>query len=297
MKVEVRGRMAAKLMRLCLGIGCSCLLAPAVIPTADAQSPPQQMIKHSIAATESDWKASPHFTYVERDVDLKGGNRICKTYTVLVIDGSPYNRLIAIGDKPLSAEEQAREGEKLRKEIARRANESPAECSKRLAEYQKSRQRMFTLVEEMANAFDYRFIDEEELEGHPVHVFEALPRPGYQPRSREARVLTGMKGKLWIEKDTCRWVKVEAEAFKPVWLGYFIAQISPGTHFMLEQSPVVDNLWLPDQFNVQANVKIFGLKKTYVHDETYSEYRTIFGSSARENASSARILATLHSGQ
>ena len=47
-----------------------------------------------------------------------------KTYEVLMVDGSPYNRLIAINDRPLSQGDQAEEERKLRDEIRRRKHES-----------------------------------------------------------------------------------------------------------------------------------------------------------------------------
>ena len=79
-----------------------------LVPSAYSIQPnAQQIVRRSIAATETDWKALPHFSDIERDADTKGGSTTSKTYQVLMIDGSPYSRLIAIDDKPLSPAEQA----------------------------------------------------------------------------------------------------------------------------------------------------------------------------------------------
>ncbi len=74
--------------------------------------------------------------------------------------------------------------------------------------------------------------------GHPTYVLDALPRPGYQPPNRTARILTGMHGRLWIEKKGFHWVKGEAEVLKPVSIFGFFAKVLPGTRMDLEMIPV-----------------------------------------------------------
>ena len=247
-----------------------------------AQPTTQQLVRLSIASTEADWNATPHFSYAERDANVKGRATTSKTYRVWMIDGSPYSRLIAVGDEPLSSLQEAQEGAKLRKEISKRANEHPEARAKRLAKYQKERGRMFALIQEMAQAFDFKFVGEQKLNNHDVYVLQALPRPGYQPKSRETKILTGMKGTLWIDKDTYQWVKVEAVAIKPVWMGWFIAKVMPGTRFLFEQTPVTKRLWLPEHFSVEVKARIAWLKKSYIHDETYRDYRLLSGQSLPE---------------
>ena len=131
---------------------------------------------------------------------------------------------------------------------------------------------MFALVEEMAEAFDFRVVGEQKLDNYDVDVFEASPRPGYQPKSRETKILTGMKGTLWIDKDTYQWVKVEGVAFRPLAIGWFIAKVLPGTKFCLEQQPFVKALWLPERFSAEINAKVLCWQKHYVYRETYSSY-------------------------
>jgi hypothetical protein len=234
----------------------------------------------SIAATETDWEAMPQYSYVERDEDTKDGAKASKIYSVWMLDGSPYWRLTEVNDQPLSPAQSDREREKLREEIARRANESPKERARRLAQYQKDRGRMFALLHEMGEAFDFRLVGEQNLENHDVYVLQALPRPGYQPKSRETKILAGMKGTLWIEKSTYQWVRVEAVAIKSVWLGWFIAKVLPGTRFLLEQTPVTKRLWLPEHFSFGARARILWWQKEYIHSERYQDYRQSSGLAA-----------------
>lgn len=242
------------------------------------QPTPQQIIKLSIASTQADWKATPQFSYVERDDDVKGGAKVSKTYQVSMIDGSPYSRLIAVNGEPLTPAPEAQERQKLQKEIARRASESPRARAARLAAYHKDRSRMFALVDEMGAAFDFKLLREQNLDGHAVYVFSASPRPGYQPRSWETRILKGMKGTLWVDRNSDQWVKVEAVAIKPVTLGWFIAKVLPGTRFLLEQTPVSPGLWQPEHFSLEAHARILLWQKNIVHSETYSDYQRVAGS-------------------
>jgi hypothetical protein len=251
-------------------------LALAFVPLAfSVERNTEEIIRLSIAAAEADWKAIPDFSDIERDADTRGGLASSKTYQVLMIDGSPYYRLIAVNDQPLSPAEQARESEKLERVIAKRGGESEKQRAKRLAQYQEELNRIFNLMRAMGEAFDFKLAGEERLEDHDVYVFEATPRPEYQPISRETKILTGMKGTLWIDKDNYQWVRVEAEVLKPVAFGWFIAKVMPGTSFVLEQDLVTKGVWLPKHFRLEIKAKVLWLPKGYVHDETYRDYRQI----------------------
>jgi hypothetical protein len=49
--------------------------------------------------------------------------------------------------------------------------------------------------------------------------------------------------------------------------------VGPGTKFVLEQAPVVDNLWLPTHFSVKVNATAFGfISENSTEDDTYRDY-------------------------
>ena len=252
------------------------LIAVMLFPVAFAAPPnPHEIIQRSIAANQANWKEAPNYSFVERDVESKHGSvKTIKTYEVLMIDGSPYNKAIAINDRPLSAQEKALEEQKLQQEIQKRQRESSRERSRRMAKYMRERNQDHAMLKEMAEAFTYTLTGEDKVNGHDVWVLEATPKPGYQPRSREAKVLTGMKGKLWIDKATYQWAKVDAQVFKPVSFYGFFAKVGPGTRFVLEQEPVTRDLWLPKHFSVKVNATALGfINENSAEDDTYRDYR------------------------
>ena len=125
----------------------------------------------------------------------------------------------------------------------------------------------------MADAFDFKLAGEETFQGYGVYVLQASPKPGYVPKSLETKVLTGMRGMLWIDRRSYQWVKVDAEVIQPVAFGLFIAKVQQGTRFTLEQRPVSDSVWLPSRLTMSVNASIFWWHQVSSEDETFSEYR------------------------
>lgn len=262
-------RMGCRRLFLVAGAaGCS---FAATLPSPNVQ----QLVQRSEQAIAEDWKQAPNYSFVERDVESKrGGQPVVKTYQVVIIDGSPYNRLIAINDTPLGSAEQAQEVRKLQAEVHRREQESPRDRQKRIDKYLRERHQDNALFKEMVNAFQFELAGQESVNGHSCWVLDATPKPGYVPTSRETKVLSGMRGRLWIDQASGQWVKVEAEVFQPVSLYGFIAKVHAGTRFMLEQEPVGPHLWLPKHFVTHVSASALGfINENSVDDETYSNYK------------------------
>lgn len=222
------------------------------------------------------WRRGPVApgSFVERDVESKHDSQpSVKIYQVLMIDGSPYNRLIAVQDQPLSSAEQAQEVRKLEYEMQIRQEESDRARKKRIEKYLKERQQNSALLKGMLNAFNFRLVGQETVDGHDCWVLDAAPKPGYEPESRETKVLKGMRGRLWIDKVSGQWAKVQAEVVRTVSLYGFFAKVRPGTRFLLEQEPVAPHLWLPKHFSTRVSASAFGfLNEDSIDDETYSRY-------------------------
>lgn len=238
--------------------------------TAFAQLRVETIIQRSVEANKLDWQADPEYSYFERDVQ----NGVTRTNQVMMIEGSPYYRLLAVNDKQLSKEDQAKEEQRLQQAIAQRKNESPQQRAARIAKYEKERKRDHLLMEQLTKAFNFTLEGEQKLGRDDVYVLQATRRPGYVPPNREARVLTGMKGELWIDKKTYQWVKVEAQVVHPVPIEGFLARVEPGTQFELEKMPVNDGVWLPKHFAMKAHAKVVGVfSHNTQEDVTYWGYQ------------------------
>ncbi|HTW22978.1 MAG TPA: hypothetical protein VMD78_05225 [Candidatus Baltobacteraceae bacterium] len=236
---------------------------------ASSEPSAADIISRSAQALQRDWDADPQYDCTERDRTSKGS----KTFQDIMIDGSPYQRLTAVNDRPLSQAQQVDEQQKLQQTIAKRKAESPDDRSQRIAKYEQDRKRDHELMQDLTKAFDFRLVGQGRMDGHEVYALDARPRPGYQPTSKETQVLTGMRGKLWIDKKTFQWVKVEAEVIHPVSIEGFLARVEPGTRFELEKKPVSDTVWLPTHFSMRSRAKIlFVFGKDGSEDDTYFDY-------------------------
>ena len=230
----------------------------------------ESIIQNSVRANSRDWNADPEYSCLERDRESNGGT---KTYEDLMILGSLYQRLVAVNGKPISRDRQEQERRKLEQTIADRRSESSQSRAERIAKYEKDRRRDRLLMEQLTEAFNFKLTGEQKLDGYDVYVLNATPRPGYQPPNMDTQVLKGMEGKLWIDRKTYQWVKVEARVIHPVSIEGFLAEVEPGTRFELEKMPVGDDIWLPKHYEMRANAKIFhvfGHKSQ--EDETYYGY-------------------------
>ena len=61
-----------------------------------APNPARDIVRRSVQNINADWDAAPRYNFTERDIVVKQGVRTVKTYQVMMIDGSPYNRLTAV---------------------------------------------------------------------------------------------------------------------------------------------------------------------------------------------------------
>src|SRR5579875_140735 len=92
-----------------------CLLIFVPASLALCQRPDARtIIQKSVEANQRNFAAAPYYAYNERDKAGQGS----KTYRVTMIDGSPYNRLVAVNGKPLSPDQEEHQEELQKQAIA-----------------------------------------------------------------------------------------------------------------------------------------------------------------------------------
>jgi hypothetical protein len=250
--------------------------------TSPAQTDVTAIIQKSVEANNRDWDADPQFAYTEQDVDAKG---VRKTYEVTNVLGTPYEHLVAINGKPLGASQKAEEQRKYDRMLSDRKSESPEKRAQRIAKFDADRRRDHAMLDELTKAFDFHMHGEQRLGQYNVYVLNATPRHGYKPPNRDCEVLPGMKGRLWIDKKTYQWVKVEAEVIRPVTIDGFVAQVEPGTRFELDKAPVEGDIWLTTHYSMKASAKVLFIVPHHSQEEDiYSDYHRQTSSPEPEKA-------------
>ncbi|MFZ0952329.1 MAG: hypothetical protein WAN17_08685, partial [Candidatus Sulfotelmatobacter sp.] len=191
------------------------------------------------------------YTYIERDAEdkLDGKGQVksteIKTYEVMELYGEQVQRLIEKDDKALDKKDGAKEEEKIQKIMDKRKNESESDRRKREEKEVKDREEDRKFVLEVADAYNFTLVGTESLGGREAWVIDGEPRPGFVPRLKESKYLSKFRGRVWIDKSDLQLAKMDVECLDTISWGLFLARFHKGTRFMLEQTRVNDEVWLP----------------------------------------------------
>ncbi len=256
------------------------LLILASATAVPGQTDAREIVRRVAAADELNWKVARNYTFSER-VNLRylDSHGLVKSqevsiHDVMLLDGSPYSRLVARDDRPLPPAEERKEQEKLARSIAERRDQTAAQRAQRLSEYDRRPEWQREAWRELPKAFDFRLAAEEVWDGHGLYVIEATPRQGYQPPSRTARMFAHLRVKLWVDKQDSHLVKGEVEVVDSISVGLFLVRVAKGSRAAFEQTRVNDEVWLPSQVRAFVSARLGLLKVLRIEQEiSYSKCR------------------------
>jgi hypothetical protein len=256
---------------------------PDLKPDVDGSLSQEQMRQLFRAVADNDLENDKHlrdYTYIERvdehKLDGKGGVKSTEvtTYEVMELYGERVRRMIEKHDKPLDASEAAKEEEKVQKIIDKRKNESEEARRKRVEKDEKDREEGRQFVREVADAYNFHLAGTETMGGRDVWVIDAQPRPGYEPRMKDARFLPKFRFRAWIDRRQAQWAKLDIECIDTVSVGLFLARIHKGSRIAIEQTRVNDEVWLPQHMALEFDARIALLKEYNLEqDVTFGDYK------------------------
>jgi hypothetical protein len=257
----------------------SLLYAPLLIA---AVPDPRELVLQSSMRDATEVALRRNYTYLQhsesRHVDGSGRIKSVehKTHEVMVLYGRPYRRLVALDGKPLDARDQAKEEEKMERELSRRRRETGRDRARREADERKSLEEEREFRREIADAFTFTHAGEEKVSGKAAWVLDAQPRPGYKPKTSRGRILPKLRGRLWITQDDRRWVKVEAEVIDTISFGWVVARLTPGARMSFEAIRVGDAaapgaLWMPSRAAIRGNARLGLVKKLHIDQVVWWE--------------------------
>ena len=233
-----------------------------------------EIVQRATAALNSDWATDPTYASIEKEETVKGEKRTSKTFEVVMIEGSDYDFPMAENDVPLTPEQTKAELLKLKSEVQRRKNESPAARRERIAAWKKRRDEDGELLLDFPTALTFHLVGEETRNGRAAYILSGAPKPGLVPKTRAAKVLSGIEGKAWVDKETLHPMRVECSVVKSVPVFGPLASVLPGTDIDIAMTPVTDSVWLIDEVTMKLHVsKLHMFKSSEMTRSTWTRYR------------------------
>jgi hypothetical protein len=232
----------------------------------------RQIVGQSLVAAELSWQARNAYIYMERDEDrrLDSAGQVqsqnVDVTKMILVNGIRFEELMEHNGQLPSADDQ----KKRDVDIEKLKHETTAEQTERLRKDQDNRSFLHVLLE----AFDFRLVGEELVDGRPAYVLDATPHPSYHASGKYGKLLARVQGKLWVDKQDFGWVKVDGEVTQSFSMGLFVARVQRGSHILLEQTCLGDAVWVPKRLEVRASARILFLKSLELDRIlTYSDYR------------------------
>jgi hypothetical protein len=258
-----------------------------MVAAAQEPSPPQlsqdqirALIRQSAEKDIENDRAQRDYTYIQREEErkLNGKGQVqsteIRTFEIMVLYEEPVRKLIAKDDKPLPPKDGAKEEEKIQKIIDERKNEDEGKRKKRLERAAKDADEGRKFVNEIADAYNFRLVQIEAVNGRDAYVIDAEPRPDYEPKHKDAKFLPKFRFRAWIDKVSSQWVKLDIQCIDTVSVGLFLFRVHKGSSIQIEQTQINDEVWLPKYVALKLDARVALFKGVNIgEDVTYRDYK------------------------
>lgn len=262
------------------------LLAAPRSQGAGLPADPDAFIKKVRDVARLDYEIQREFTYLERRRDIRlsklgkvtvGPMRTFEVYPS-PIRGRTYKRLIAVDGQPLDAAELARRdaerAEALREAEEKRRDETPRAREARLREELEERREREAVLDDALAVFEVKFLRRDLVEGQPLLIGTATPRPNARVTTREGRWLRQFAGDIWISESDYQIVRLDMRALDDVSLGWgIVGRVHKGSRFVFARRKI-ENAWLPSEVTFDATGRTLLFRRFQIATTTtFSDYR------------------------
>ncbi len=210
----------------------SCLYAQNNNPSKD----PLGLVKRAVANEVKSSTQDPRMLFRVRKQTPKG----VQTREYVETREGTAGMLVAVDDKPLSAADR-------QQEIARldQLRNNPQELRRKQKQQKEDSGRVIRMLQALPEAFNYSYDGVEKAKnGDDLVRLNFVPRPNYNPPSREQQVFTGMRGFLLIDAQRERIARIDGTLFRDVGFGWgILGHLDRGGRFVVEQGDVGGGLW------------------------------------------------------
>lgn len=181
-------------------------------------------------------------------------------------------RLIAIEGHPLSAAGARNEAARLHQ-----VESDPAVEVHRRKSEKRDAGRVEEIMRSLPSAFLYHYAGAVDTPYGKAVRLMFIPNPRFSPPDLMSRVMTGIRGDIWIHPGDLRVIRMDGHIFKAVDYGWgLLGSLDPGGGMLLEQKKTDDCGWQLSRLSVRVRGKAFLFKKLQISiEETAADYRLV----------------------
>jgi hypothetical protein len=242
------------------------LLACATAQTATVPASATQLALISRAsANELHALESPMpFQYQERLEWIWG----TETRTVIDTAEGRADRIVLFSDRPLSADQQARQERRLEKLLSDRDA-----VKNELQDQKPETQRRIRMLKAFPRAFLFDYAGRE----NGLLRFNFHPNPEFSPKDRETQMYRGMEGTMLVEPVQERIVQIEGKLVKDVSFGWGIfGRLYKGGIYEIAQTQLSPGAWRITTLNVDVKGRIFFFDTfRFLRRESNTRFRSV----------------------
>lgn len=181
-------------------------------------------------------------------------------------------RLVGIDNQPLNATQTQTELQRLR-ELAT----DPAAQQHRRHNEERDAARITAVMRLLPDAFINHFEGSVQAPNGTAIRMTFEPNPHFSPPTLESRILTGIRGEIWIDPTDLRVVRIEGHLFREVEYGWgILGTLYPGGTIRIDQAKTPECGWQLSHLILNMTGKELMLKSLrIVVDETATDYHPV----------------------
>ncbi len=194
------------------------------------------------------YRATQTIQELDRNGNTKKVER--KESQVFFVNSHQVERLVSKDGQPLSEADQAKENDRVQKEVAKAERTPPGQMVDENSQISVGR---LLSIEKFSNA---RRI---EMDNRSVLAFDFAGNPDATTHGLAENASKNLAGTIWIDEQDRQVRKVHATLSDSFRVGFGLFSLSKGSSFSFDQKLVSDGLWLPTSASIHIEAHAIGL--------------------------------------
>src|SRR5260370_6603410 len=191
-----------------------------------------------------------------------------RTFQRVMLEGHPFNRLIAVDGKPLSADDQSKQADR-EKRFLEAQHKKTAEPKKKNSDDD------FQVDERFMGHFKFDIVGHESLNGRDSYVVTVLPRPSDVPvRNNTEKMFVHMQGKVWVDAQDYSLAKCDIHLSEPTSFYGFLGSVRQ-IDFLMQRRWIDEKVWMTEKLNFAIDGRRLTTAMRMRQEATYSDYKKL----------------------